>query len=80
VADDMIVLENAVFTGLVAGGLSAAQFVIGTAAQDANDRVIYNSGTGALLFDSDGTGAAAAVQFATVSAGLGLTNLDFFVV
>jgi Ca2+-binding RTX toxin-like protein len=79
VADDNIWLENAIFTGLVAGTLAASAFQTGTAAADALDRVIYNSGTGALLFDSDGTGANTAVQFATVSAGLAMTNADFFV-
>ena len=81
VADDTVLLENAVFTTLTAGAaLGAAQFVIGTAAQDANDRIIYNSATGALLFDADGTGGTAAVQFAELGAGLALTNLDFYVV
>jgi Ca2+-binding RTX toxin-like protein len=80
VADDTIRLENAVFTTLAGGALSAAQFVTGTAAQDANDRIIYNSGTGALFFDSDGSGAAAAIQFAQLSSGLALTSLDFLVV
>jgi len=54
--------------------------VIGAAAQDANDRIIYNNATGALLYDSDGVGGIAAIQFATLSTGLALTNLDFFVV
>ena len=30
-----------------------------------------------LFYDSDGTGAAAAVLFATVNPGTALTNLDF---
>jgi trimeric autotransporter adhesin len=80
VADDTILMDDAAFTTFTPGGLAAASFVIGTAAQDANDRIIYNSATGALFYDSDGTGAAAAIQFATLSTGLGLTNLDFFVV
>jgi serralysin len=80
VGTDTIRLENAVFVGLTAGALAANQFVIGAAAQDADDRIIYNDATGALLFDVDGTGAAAAVQFADVGAGLALTNLDFLVV
>ena len=49
--------------------LAANQFVIGTAAQDANDRIIYNSNTGELFYDSDGTGGTAAVQFAEVRRG-----------
>jgi Ca2+-binding RTX toxin-like protein len=77
---DEIRLENAVFVGLAAGDLAAAAFRIGAAAADADDRVIYNLATGVLLFDRDGTGAAAQLPFATVTPGLALTNLDFFVI
>jgi Ca2+-binding RTX toxin-like protein len=80
VAADTIILENAIFGSLAAGGLSAGQFVIAAAAQDGNDYIIYNDVTGALLYDSDGNGGAAAVQFAELSPGLALTHLDFFVV
>jgi Ca2+-binding RTX toxin-like protein len=80
VVDDTILLENAVFTGLAAGALTGGAFCTGTAAGDAGDRIIYNSATGALSFDVDGTGAAAAVQFATLSTGLGLTATDFTVI
>ena len=39
-------LENAVFTGLTQGAfLPAGDFVIGAAAADATDRIIYNSAT-----------------------------------
>ena len=48
--------------------------------KDANDRIIYNNATGDLLYDTDGNGAAAAVRFANVGAGLALTNNDFLVV
>jgi serralysin len=80
VADDTIHLENLVFTALANGPLAATQFVIGTAAQDANDRIIYNSATGALLYDADGAGGVAAVQFAQLGAGLALTSQDFLIV
>ena len=80
VAADTIRLDDAVFTALSTGTLGAAQFVTGAAAQDAQDRIIYNSATGALFYDADGTGAIAAIQFAEVTPGLALTNLDFFVV
>jgi serralysin len=80
VAADTFRLENAVFTGLAAGLLAAAAFFKGTAAHDATDRIIYNAATGGLFFDKDGTGAAGAVRFATVSTGLTMTNNDFVVV
>ena len=78
--DDTIRMENAIFTVFATGALAADRFVIGTAARDANDNLIYNSATGALLYDSDGTGAATAIQFATLAPGLALTSLDFVIV
>jgi serralysin len=80
VADDTILLDDALFGGLKLGALGATQFVIGAAAQDASDRIIYNSANGALLFDSDGVGGTAAIQFAELTPGLALSNLDFLVV
>ncbi|HYD12459.1 MAG TPA: M10 family metallopeptidase C-terminal domain-containing protein [Allosphingosinicella sp.] len=82
VADDTIQLGGAVgqpFAALATGALRTGTLVIGTAALDADDYLIYNSGTGALLYDADGNGAGAAVQFATLGTGLGLTVADFFV-
>jgi Ca2+-binding RTX toxin-like protein len=79
VAADTIRLENSVFTGLSAGVLAANAFHIGAAAADTFDRIVYNSTTGALSFDADGTGGAAALRFATLDTGLGLTNADFVV-
>ena len=78
--EDRIAVDNAIFTGLAYGVLGAAAFRTGSAAADADDRIIYNSATGALLFDADGVGGAAAVQFATMSPGLALTNADFIVI
>jgi serralysin len=60
VADDTIVLENAVFAGLAAGALAAGAFATGGAATEADDRIVYNAATGALLFDADGSGAGLA--------------------
>ncbi|WP_348272889.1 calcium-binding protein [Mesorhizobium sp. YR577] len=80
VAQDTIRLENAIFTGLADGWLKASAFHIGTAAADPSDRIIYNKTTGALLFDKDGAGGAAAVQFATLSPGLAMTASEFFIV
>jgi len=66
--------------GLEIGSLPSEQFTIGSAATDASDRLIYNKTTGALLFDSDGTGATEQEQFATLSTGLAMTNADIFVI
>ena len=81
VGDDTIQLENAIFTKLtVLGTLSAAAFVTGTAAADASDRIIFDSNTGKLYYDADGTDALAQVQFATLDSGLALTATDFLII
>lgn len=82
VVEDTIWLQNTVFTGLTEGALPAEAFRSnGTGnADDATDRIIYNTLTGDLMFDSDGTGAAAGIRFAVVTTGLTLTSLDFLVV
>ncbi|MEH2257034.1 beta strand repeat-containing protein [Nostoc sp.] len=67
--------------GLSAGVLQASQFTLGESATTSSQRFIYNSTTGALFFDSDGSaGAFTQVQFAGLSAGLSLTNNNFVVV
>jgi Ca2+-binding RTX toxin-like protein len=81
VAEDKILLDNAIFAGLADGALAAGAFHIGPWAQAADDRIIYNSSSGALLFDADGAGGSiASIQFATLSAGLALTADHFLVI
>jgi hypothetical protein len=79
-ADDAILLDDAVFTGLAAGALAAGAFRTGTAAADADDRIIYNSTTGALLFDVDGVGGAAPIQFATQTGHPNISASDITVI
>lgn len=82
VVDDTIDVSKAGFGGgLTAGAaITVAQFRLGTRAGDSSDRCIYNRTTGALLFDADGTGASAQVQFAQLSTGLAMTSNDIFVI
>lgn len=80
VVDDTIQLASSIFTGLAGGRLDLGAFVIGANAVDASDRIIYDSATGALLFDSDGSGLNSAIQFASLATNLALTNADFIVV
>lgn len=81
--NDTIRLENAIFTKLtVTGGLSSANFAAnanGTAV-DANDYIVYNTTTGALSYDSNGSAAGGLVQFATLSDVPTLTSSDFLVI
>jgi Ca2+-binding RTX toxin-like protein len=83
-ADDTILLENSIMRALgKAGALSANAFVNGTAALDASDRILFDQATGALFYDADGTGAIAAVRFATIDlAGLQgtVTASDFVII
>ncbi len=81
VSQDMIRLQNAVFTGLSNGDLDASAFVANSngVAEDASDRVVYNSTNGKLYFDADGSGSGARVEFARLTAGLSLTEDNFFV-
>jgi Ca2+-binding RTX toxin-like protein len=79
VSQDKIQLDHTVFAGLATGALSSAAFYVGKGAHDGNDHIIYNSSTGALFFDSDGTGSAHQIQFATISSHLPLTSSSFIV-
>jgi serralysin len=58
----------------------ADAFHLGAAAQDAEDRILYDQATGSLYYDPDGIGAAAAVKFAVVATRKALTLSDFYVI
>ncbi|HVV94141.1 MAG TPA: CAP domain-containing protein [Hyphomicrobiales bacterium] len=77
---DQIDLDHAIFGGIGSrGALKAGFFHAGTAAHDGNDHIIYDTHTGALFYDPDGTGADAEVQFATLARHPALTAADFMV-
>ena len=80
VANDVIHLDNAVFTKLANGALVAGAFKIGSAATDIDDRIIYNSATGALSYDTNGSIAGGNTLFAKLDKGLALTNAEFLVI
>jgi Ca2+-binding RTX toxin-like protein len=65
--DDTVVLENAIFKGMGSGTLSPIYFHVGGQAHDPDDHIIYNKATGALFYDSDGTGSHAQILFATLT-------------
>jgi Ca2+-binding RTX toxin-like protein len=72
---DHIKFSKVIFTGLgaVVGNLTSDQFWSGagvTKAHDLDDRIIYNSTTGALYYDADGNGKGASVQVAIIGTSM----------
>ncbi len=67
---DRILLDADVFAGLgptLGGAFHAGGGVL--AAIEADDRILYDTTTGLLYYDADGSGAAAAIKFALIGAG-----------
>ncbi|MEH1823662.1 MAG: calcium-binding protein [Nostoc sp.] len=79
--NDLIQISAFYFAGgLSIGSLSDAQFTLGTSATTSNQRFIYDSITGGLYFDQDGSASGfSQVKFAQLSSGLSLTNNNFVV-
>ena len=79
--DDICWLKAAVFDGLALGRLSLTAFAANATgdAVDAGDRILFNTTSGNLYFDADGTGSALGVLFATLDPTTALSNADFVV-
>jgi Ca2+-binding RTX toxin-like protein len=78
---DKIQLEDSIFFG-IGPTLTPDEFVIGTAAGDLGDRIIYDPTTGKLSYDADGTqsGGVAAIQFAILSSKPVLDDTDIVMI
>lgn len=82
VRDDTIHIASSLLSGMRAGALAATAFasnLLGVATR-ATDRIIYESDTGKLFYDANGSAAGGSVQFATLSKNLALTALDFAII
>jgi Ca2+-binding RTX toxin-like protein len=83
VTDDQILLDNLIFTSVGGdGALDLSAFHKSTAgvAHDVNDRIIYDTDSGALFYDADGNGQSAAIQFARLSKNLNVSAADFIII
>jgi Ca2+-binding RTX toxin-like protein len=86
VQHDMIVLSRTIFAGLTAGStvpvgdVVAAANPTGPVPTDSGDHILYNTSTGALSYDPDGSGGTAAVQFATLTGHPTLVAGDFSII
>jgi len=78
--EDIMRLDGAVFPAFaVAGTIGFGAFRVGATALDSSDRILYEPATGAVRYDADGNGPTVAIRFATLTTGLAITNLDFYV-
>ncbi|KZK75581.1 Bifunctional hemolysin/adenylate cyclase precursor [Pseudovibrio sp. W64] len=83
VGEDLILLDNGIFAELGGTGaldLTAFHMSAAGVSQDAADRIIYDTDSGALLYDADGSGDIGAIQFAQLKTGLSLSADDFVIV
>ncbi|HEV8679979.1 MAG TPA: M10 family metallopeptidase C-terminal domain-containing protein [Stellaceae bacterium] len=79
--NDLILLKSAIFPAAgPLGTLAVGAFNLGAAASEADDRIVYDSATGSLIYDADGNGAGGATQFARLSSGLALANTNFTII
>ena len=82
---DTVALDNEVMAALGADGDFAAgdaRFAANAAgtAQDGSDRVVYDTTSGQLYYDADGSGAGAGQLIATISGAPGLAASDISVI
>lgn len=78
--EDLIQLDDAVFKKFKNITDLGDHFVVGSAAADADDYLIYNSSTGALIYDVNGSKAGGVVTIATLGTGLSLDATDFAII
>jgi serralysin len=83
VVDDIIRLENAIFTILkTAGSLASSAFYASNSgvAHDTNDYIIYDKDGGNLYYDVNGNKSGGSTLFAHVDPSLSLSYKDFLIV
>ncbi|WP_120010629.1 Calx-beta domain-containing protein [Teichococcus vastitatis] len=85
-ATEALFLENAIFNvGRPSASANnplvlASNFFRNGAAQDADDRILYDRSTGIVSYDADGNGAGAAIEFVRLNMGTVLSQADFYII
>jgi serralysin len=80
VADDTIVLSHTVFKALAVGVIADTDAAYSTDGDADSAHLVYDSATGELFYDKDGTGSAADVKIATLATGLVFAAENFLIV
>ena len=69
-SDDVFYIDNDIFesfSSVIFGSIESENFVSGKSAIDENDYIVYDSDTGNIWYDADGSGSeSSAVLFATL--------------
>ena len=78
-AKDTIVLSAKIFDVGAEGKLDPDLFHVGKKAADPDDRIIYDPKSGALIYDSNGSGKGHDVEFAQLDKHLDLQASDFLI-
>lgn len=78
--DDRFTFVAAQFGGLLKGQLAEERFVRGAAAQEADDRFIWNDDDNTLSFDANGNAAGGVTLLATLDDGATVTAADIFII
>ena len=74
-------LDNAVMKAIGKNGkLAKDAFFAGKKAHDAEDRIVYDSASGNLFYDADGSGKIAAIKLAVLANKAKLALADFLVI
>ncbi|MBY5337223.1 RTX toxin [Rhizobium leguminosarum] len=79
-AGDKLMLDHSIFAALSLSGFSDENFVLGTKALEADDKLIYDQASGHLSYDADGSAAGAAVHVADLDNSAALHFNDFLLV
>jgi Ca2+-binding RTX toxin-like protein len=76
---DTLALSDKIFDVGASGALDPDLFHVGKKAADADDRIIYDPKSGALIYDSNGSGKGHDVEFAHLDKHLDLNASDFLI-
>ncbi|MDC9837001.1 calcium-binding protein [Rhizobium binxianense] len=76
-AGDKLLFDHTIFAALSLSKFSDENFVLGTKALEADDRLIYDQTSGTLSFDADGSAAGSAVHVADLDKSPALHFSDF---
>ncbi|OAV56179.1 calcium-binding protein [Rhizobium sp. WYCCWR10014] len=79
-AGDKLVFDDGIFTGLKPSSFSAENFVLGTKALEADDKLIYDQASGILSYDADGSAAGGAIHVADLDNSAALHFKDLLLV